>query len=99
MATGFRATPSSMRSSRTTTASTEADGLSNNFVHTVMEDREGSIWIGTDGGVDRLRDSKFVPYTRSDGLGNEFVWAVMPDRRDGALWIATQAGLAPMSGG
>jgi len=80
------------------TSWTEADGLSNNFVHTLAEDREHNIWIGTDGGLDRLRDSKFVPYTRSQGLHNEFVWALLPDRRDGTLWLGTQAGLAQLAG-
>jgi signal transduction histidine kinase/ligand-binding sensor domain-containing protein len=34
---------------------TEDQGLSDNDVHAMMEDREGNIWVGTEGGLDRFR--------------------------------------------
>jgi signal transduction histidine kinase/ligand-binding sensor domain-containing protein len=33
----------------------EAQGLSNETVEAILEDREGNIWVGTDGGLDRFR--------------------------------------------
>ena len=35
---------------------TETEGLSDNHATTFMEDREGNIWIGTNAGLDRLRN-------------------------------------------
>jgi signal transduction histidine kinase/ligand-binding sensor domain-containing protein len=34
---------------------TERQGLSNQSLETILEDREGNIWVGTDGGLDRFR--------------------------------------------
>jgi ligand-binding sensor domain-containing protein len=34
---------------------TEAQGLTDNVAETILEDREGNIWVGTDGGLDRFR--------------------------------------------
>lgn len=37
-----------------------SDGLSSNQVHTLFEDREGSIWVGTSLGLDRFRPANVV---------------------------------------
>ena len=34
---------------------TERQGLTDNTGETILEDREGNIWVGTDGGLDRFR--------------------------------------------
>jgi signal transduction histidine kinase/ligand-binding sensor domain-containing protein len=34
---------------------TETQGLSNHSLETILEDREGNVWVGTDGGLDRFR--------------------------------------------
>ena len=38
---------------------TKKDGLSGNAVWCALEDREGNVWVGTDRGLDRFRDSAF----------------------------------------
>ena len=56
---------------------------------------DGSIWYGTDGGVEVLADQKWRHYGQADGL----VWddcdsrAFFPDR-DGSVWIGTSRGLS-----
>jgi signal transduction histidine kinase/ligand-binding sensor domain-containing protein len=45
-----------------------ADGLSSDSVWNIFEDREHNLWIGTENGLDRLRDDKFSTITRSTGL-------------------------------
>jgi signal transduction histidine kinase/ligand-binding sensor domain-containing protein len=42
----------------------EGNGLSSNVVHTLFEDREGNIWVGTDLGLDRFRPANVVAETR-----------------------------------
>lgn len=43
-------------------------GESNNAVTAIFEDREGNIWIGSGGGLERLRDSTFVTYSLPEGV-------------------------------
>jgi ligand-binding sensor domain-containing protein len=71
-----------------------AQGLESDTVTTVMQDREGSIWIGLWGaGLARWPGNReWTNWTTRDGLSNDIVWAV---RRDpsGALWTGTDHGL------
>src|SRR6476661_6041716 len=39
---------------------TQRDGLTSDFVYCVLQDREGNIWIGTSGGLDRFQQSPIV---------------------------------------
>ncbi|HEX5751800.1 MAG TPA: two-component regulator propeller domain-containing protein [Archangium sp.] len=39
---------------------TEKDGLSGDYAWPVLEDREGNVWVGTSGGLDRFRTSSMV---------------------------------------
>jgi signal transduction histidine kinase/ligand-binding sensor domain-containing protein len=39
---------------------TEKDGLSGDYAWPVLEDREGNVWMGTSGGLDRFRASSMV---------------------------------------
>lgn len=42
-------------------AFTQENGLTGDFVHCVLQDREGNVWFGTSGGLDRFRQSPVVP--------------------------------------
>jgi signal transduction histidine kinase/ligand-binding sensor domain-containing protein len=45
-----------------------SDGLSNDSVWDIFEDREHNLWIATQNGLNRLRDDKFATVTRRTGL-------------------------------
>ncbi len=71
---------------------TASDGLSSNLVLSVFEDREGSIWIGTEaGGLNLLKSKKFTTYTTKDGLPNDLVKAIYQDAQ-GGIWIGSNGG-------
>ena len=74
------------------TTLTSKPGLSDNSIWSIYEDREGSLWIGTDnGGLNRLNDGKFTSYTSKEGLSNDVTWCIYEDRQ-GGLWIGTSGG-------
>jgi signal transduction histidine kinase/ligand-binding sensor domain-containing protein len=63
---------------------TKAQGLSADYVMSTLEDREGNIWWGTAGGLDRFREGAFAPvstYHPQQGT-------LMVASKDGGLWIA-----------
>jgi signal transduction histidine kinase/ligand-binding sensor domain-containing protein len=76
---------------------TEADGLAQNSVYSLLESREGSVWAGTlSAGVSRFRDGRFTTYTAATGLAANTVSSIL-ETRDGAMWFATSNGLSSLS--
>src|SRR5450432_2678184 len=66
--------------------------LKSNQVNTLLEDRQGDLWIGTEGGgLTRLRQGVFFTYTESDGLSSNVIAALSTDQ-EGNLWIGTDGG-------
>ncbi len=79
--------------------STDSTSLSSNFVYVIYEDRQGDMWIGTDGGglnrFDRNLE-QFIHYQyRSDdetSISDNSVPSIFEDHT-GTLWIGTKHGL------
>ena len=57
--------------------------LTSQQTHALLEDREGNIWVGTERGLDRFRDTSFVHF-RDAGL-HYFPSLIAAD--DGSVWI------------
>jgi len=67
--------------------------LRHNRVLSLLEDRRGRLWLGTEGGgLSILQDGRLRTLGRTDGLAGEIVSALAEDA-DGTLWIGTDAGL------
>ncbi|HPR65445.1 MAG TPA: two-component regulator propeller domain-containing protein [Thermoanaerobaculia bacterium] len=72
--------------------------LSHNRVLCIIDDPEGNLWIGTEGGgLNRLDPATgiFTAYKRDpsnpDSLNNNYVFSLLMDR-EGTLWIGTEMG-------
>ncbi|HLH40602.1 MAG TPA: ATP-binding protein [Bryobacteraceae bacterium] len=69
-------------------------GLTTNDVSAVMQDREGSIWLGLLGsGLARwLGYNEWQSWGEREGLSRESIWSIARDA-SGRLWVGTQFGL------
>ena len=79
---------------------TQHNGLSDAVVHDVLVDENESVWLTTDDGVDRLRETPFVTIGRREGLPFDSPVMIHGDE-DGSVW-ATSSGtgqLFRMEGG
>ena len=78
-------------------AYTTAEGLVQNFVESVSEDKAGGMWFGTRGGVSRLYDGNWTSYSVADGLASDTVYDVAFDAD--TVWIATHRGISSLVDG
>ncbi len=77
----------------------EKSGLRTPMISSVLEDREGSLWIALIGsGVARwLGFGEWEGWTNRQGLPSDLIWSIHRDRK-GALWVGTSLGVARMNG-
>ncbi|MBK9194248.1 MAG: hypothetical protein IPO17_04495 [Flavobacteriales bacterium] len=77
----------------------EKDGLCNNFVQTIMEDKSGNLWFGTRyGGLCTYDGKVFTSYGRKDGVLGDQIWVIHQDS-GGTIWIgASGYGLCSNNG-
>lgn len=69
--------------------------LNNRTIHSILDDREGRLWIGTfSGGIDLFNEDTgtFEHFTMADGLPSNRVTAIIEDH-DGRLWLGTGHGI------
>jgi ligand-binding sensor domain-containing protein/signal transduction histidine kinase/DNA-binding response OmpR family regulator len=65
------------------------DGLSNNYVQCILQDKSGYIWIGTRDGLNRFNGHHVEVY--KDQLLSAFIYSLMQDTK-GRIWIGTSRG-------
>lgn len=74
----------------------EKDGLGNNRIWCALEDSEGIIWFGTEGGLSKFDGLKknrgsFVNYSVNDGLTHNSVLSLCEDKEKN-IWTGTYGG-------
>ncbi|MBI2420347.1 MAG: hypothetical protein HYV28_21005, partial [Ignavibacteriales bacterium] len=73
----------------------EQSSLSSNKVNCIHIDKNGSVWIGTNLGLNRYDPWKknFSHYFSVDGLPNEIINGILEDEQ-GTLWLSTNKGIS-----
>jgi signal transduction histidine kinase/CheY-like chemotaxis protein/sugar lactone lactonase YvrE len=70
----------------------EKRGLLSGGVWSLLLDRDGLLWVGTENGVARFDGQAWSLLSQSDGLPGRFVYAIA-QTDDGAMWFGTDGGL------
>lgn len=72
--------------------------LSGHQVRCFFEDREGSIWVSTQTGLDRFREFAIPAVSVAQGLSSRGITSILAGK-DGSIWLATSDGLNRWKGG
>jgi signal transduction histidine kinase/ligand-binding sensor domain-containing protein/CheY-like chemotaxis protein len=77
-----------------------SDGLPQNTVQTVLQTRDGYVWLGTEEGLVRFDGERFEVFNRGNtpGLPGKDVRSLF-EAPDGTLWIGLIGGLARLKDG
>lgn len=67
-------------------------GLSDTSIFNVFKDREGTVWVATNKGLNRLRKSVITTYGTEEGLRGTEVYPIYRDRQEN-IWVGTTKGL------
>lgn len=72
------------------------EGLHNAPVFSIYEDRDATLWLGTDGGLARLKNGTVTTFTSRNGLLSDTIFCVLEDS-SGNLWMTSSNGILRVS--
>jgi PAS domain S-box-containing protein len=76
----------------------QREGLAGDATTAVLQTADGSIWIGTENGLNRLRPGETRVFDeRNGGLPSNVVYSLAPGA-DGGVWVGTANGVAYIRG-
>lgn len=74
------------------------DGLANNFISCISQDKQGAIWVGTwGGGITRINPN-FMTFNQANGLAGNKIRKIVSDREGNMLIGTNENGLSIFKG-
>lgn len=74
----------------------EKEGLSQSVVYTMLQDKYGYMWFGTQDGLNKYDGYDFEVYKYrvddSASISNSYIWSMLEDS-NGDIWVGTGSGL------
>ena len=77
---------------------TKSDGLSGDVILSMLEDREGNVWVASTGGLDRFRELPVATVSVKQGLSSDATQSVLA-ATDGSIWVGAHEGLTRWKNG
>lgn len=63
-----------------------------NIIYSIFEDHDGSLWLGTQGGLLWYNNKSFKHLTKNNGLNANGIYSIMEDHH-GKIWLSSNFGL------
>lgn len=74
------------------------NGLSGDSVFSFFQDREGNLWVTTNGGLDLFRNTPMITFSTQEGVSAATTRSVLASH-DGSLWLAGKGSLDNLRNG
>jgi ligand-binding sensor domain-containing protein len=92
ISTGYAQNINNIRFDRLTTENEKlVQGLSQNWIYSILQDKYGYMWFGTWDGLNKYDGYDFTIYNVVDGLSDHIIYSLLEDD-EGILWIGTDKG-------
>lgn len=69
-----------------------ANGLAGNIVSSILEEDDGTLWIGTINGLTRFKNGSPTKLLKKNGLPDDMVYSILQDHRKD-FWISSNQGI------
>ncbi|TDS18793.1 signal transduction histidine kinase [Maribacter caenipelagi] len=70
------------------------NSLNNSLINAIIQDKEETIWVGTQGGLHKYnpQTDSFSVISKNDGLKNDAIKSIIDDQKK-HLWLSTEEGI------
>ena len=74
------------------------EGLPQSEVSSLIQDKKGNLWLGTNGGgLSRFNGKQFISYNNDHGLADNNIRSLFQDKNEN-IWIGTSVGISVFNG-
>jgi len=92
ISTGFAQKIENIKFDRLSTENEKlVQGLSQNWIYTILQDKYGYMWFGTWDGLNKYDGYDFTIFNKEEGLSDHVISCLLEDD-EGIIWIGTEKG-------